>query len=91
MSYAKNTQTNGKNSKYTNTIDISITGGNVGSAVGRGGGVVGGSFGGAVSSIACIASIAAAFFLHHLKYFLSPYSYSSTNLCELPQHPLRLL
>ena len=58
----KYTNANGKNSKYTNTIDISISGGDVGSAVGRGGGGFGGSFGGAVSFIACIASIAAAFF-----------------------------
>ena len=28
----------GKDSKYTNAIDISITGGGTGSAVGRGGG-----------------------------------------------------
>ena len=33
----KYTNANGKDNKYTNAIDISITGGGVGSAVGRGG------------------------------------------------------
>ena len=49
---------NGKDSKCANAIDISITGGGVGSAVGMGGG----SVGGAGSFIACIASISATFF-----------------------------
>ena len=48
---------NGKGRKYTNVIDISLTGGSVGSAVGRGGG----SVGDAGSIIACIASISAFF------------------------------
>ena len=75
----------GKDSKYTNDINISITGScdeGVGSAGGRGGGSVGstGSF------IACIASISATFFLHHLKYFPLTYSCSFLCLCKLPQH-----
>ena len=49
---------NGKDSNYTNAIDISITEGGVGGAVGWGGGSVGGTG----SFIACIASISAAFF-----------------------------
>ena len=44
---------NGKDSKYTNTIDISITGGRVGSAGGGGDG----SVSGAGSFMAYIASI----------------------------------
>ena len=49
----KYANTNGKENKYTNAIDISITGGDVGSAVGRGGSTVGG----ADSFIVCIATI----------------------------------
>ena len=48
---------NGKGRKYTNAIDISLTGGSVGSAVDRGGG----SVGDVASFIACIASISAFF------------------------------
>ena len=49
---------NGKDSKYTNAIDIIITGVNVGSAVGRGGS----SICSASMFVACIASISATFF-----------------------------
>ena len=83
----KYTNTNGKDSNYTNAINISITwscGGGIG---GRGGGGVGS----ACSFVACIGSISATFFLHRLGYFLSTYSCISLCLCVLPQHVLDLL
>ena len=83
----KHTNTYGKDSKYTNAIDISISGCSVGSAGGRGDVGVGG----VGSFIVCTASISATFFLHRLKYFVSTYSYSFLSLCELPQHVLVLL
>ena len=81
----------GKDSKYTSAIDISITGGGTGSAVGRGRGEEGSSVGGAGIFIACIGSISSVFSLHHLKDFLSTYSYSFPYLCELPKHFLGFL
>ena len=57
----KYANTYGKDSKYTNAIDISITGsfgGGAGGAAGRGCG----SVGSAGSFIACIASISATLF-----------------------------
>ena len=54
----KHANSNDKDSKYTNAIDIGITGGSVGSAFGRGGDGVGS----ACNLIACIASISASFF-----------------------------
>ena len=72
-----------KDSKYTSDVDISITGGSLGCAVSRGGSREGGSVGGAGRFIATFST---DFFLHHLKYFLSTYSYSFLCLCELPQH-----
>ena len=53
----KYTNANGKDSKSTNAIDIRITGGDIGSALGWGGGTAGG----AGSFIAFIASISAFF------------------------------
>ena len=58
----KYANTYGKDSKYTNAIDISITGYCGGGGVGSAGGRCGGGVGSAGSFIACIASISATFF-----------------------------
>ena len=71
----------GKDSKHTNTIDISITG-----SSGSGAGSAGGSVGSTGSFIALL--VFRYLFLHHLEYFPLTYSCSFSCLCELPRHTL---
>ena len=65
--YKKYANANGKDSKYTNVIDISITCGGVGSAVGRGGGSVGDAV---VSLLALLASFFRSFKILSFNLFI---------------------
>ena len=82
----KYTNVHGKDSNFTNAIDINIIG-SCGDAAGSAGGRVVAVFVVLVVSLFALVVSSLPFF-HHLKYFLLTYSCSFPCLCELPQHVL---